>query len=470
MIDWSDVVAPLVVAGGGILALLLDAFGTRRSWRRSGIVSFLALVAALVVLLSPSRPDGLQQALGVLVVGGTLLVVLAAAVMEHEDSMPPGELHFLLLVSASGGLSMVLARDLATLVVSLELLSLPSIALVGLRRGDVDAARGAWTFFVVSVVSTAVTLLGIAFVYGVSGTLVYDELALRLSASRAPAEVVGAAVVLTVVGLLFKLGAVPLHLWVPGTYRGASVPVAAYLSVVSKAGAAGALVLLLPDAFGLQGESWRPVVAVAAALTLVVGNLGAWVQDDVVGLLAWSSIAQAGFVLAPMAVLTTPGVASAPIRYLAVYALANLVAFGVVGLVRRRWGGTSMAHVAGLVRVEPWTGSALVLALLTLAGFPPAVIGLVAKYVVLEPLLDPRFGTPYAWLAVVVALNVVVGLVYYLRLVAVVVGPVGPRLAGSTVSPSPPRAVVVARTAVLVPAAALVVTSVQPDLLLSWIP
>ncbi|MFY0407390.1 NADH-quinone oxidoreductase subunit N [Solicola sp. PLA-1-18] len=470
MIDWPDVLPALVVAGGGMLALLLDAFGTRRSWRRPGLVSFAALVVALGVVVSPARPDGLQQALCVLVLGGTLLVVLGAAVMEHEDSMPPGELHFLLLVSASGAVSMVLAQDLATLVVSLELLSLPSIALVGLRRGDVDAARGAWTFFVVSVVSTAVTLLGIAFVYGVSGTLVYDELALRLSASRAPEETVGAAVVLTVVGLLFKLGAVPLHLWVPATYRGASVPVAGYLSVVSKTGAAGALVLVLPEAFGLQGDAWRPVVAVAAALTLVVGNLGAWMQDDVVALLAWSSIAQAGFVLVPMAVLTTPGVSSAPVRYLAVYGLANLVAFGVVGLVRRRWGGTSFDHVTGLVRVEPWTGGALVLALLTLAGFPPAVVGLVAKYVVLEPLLDPRFGTPYAWLAVVAVVNVVVGLVYYLRLIVRVVGPVGTALAGSTVSPSPPRAVVVARLGVLLPAAVLVAASVHPDLLLSWIP
>ncbi|MGH3424255.1 MAG: NADH-quinone oxidoreductase subunit N [Nocardioidaceae bacterium] len=466
MIEWGTVGPALAAAVGALVALLLDAFWPHRSWRWPSVAALAGLVAAGALLLRPGGPTGVPLAVSAIVVVASLLVVLGAAVMDHEDAMPPGELHFLLLASTSGALCMVIATDLVTLVVALELLSLPSIAMVGLRRGDVAAARGAWTFFLVSAVSTAITLMGASLLYGVAGTLEYDGLASELGSSQVPDRAVAVAVLITLIGLLFKAGSVPFHMWVPDTYRGASVPVAAYLSVVSKAGAIGALIVLLAGPFADFRPQWAPFVAAVAVLSMTVGNVGALVQRDAIGLLAWSSIAQAGFVLGPMVGLPGQDGAAAPVRYLAVYALANLTAFIAAALVRRLRGGTSFGHMAGLVRSSPWTGWAMTFALLSLAGFPPAVIGLFAKYLVLRPVVDVGYG----WLAVAMAVNVALGLVYYLRLIAVLFAPLPSTDRDRAVSPSPPWAVHIAGAAMLAAAGALVVTSVAPDLMLSWLP
>lgn len=469
-LDWAALIAPLVVAVGALLTLLIDAFWPHRTWRWPAVTATATLVVACVVLgrraVVAPESSGVEVGLSLVIAVSTLLVLLSAAVMDHEDAMPPGELHFLLLASACGALTLVVARDLVTLVVSLELLSLPSIAMVGLRRGDPAAARSAWTFFLVSAVATAVTLMGISLVYGLGGSLRYPDLPDALAASGRPDRAVHAAVLLTVVGLLFKAGAVPFHMWIPDTYRGASVPVAAYLSVVSKVAAVGALIVLLGGPFAGSRTQWAPFVAVLAALSMTVGNLGALGRRDVVGLLAWSSIAQVGFVLAPVTGLATPGGGAAPVRYLAVYAVANLVAFTAVAIVRRRFGGTSFEHVQGLLRRDPAAGAALALAALTLAGFPPAVIGLFTKYLVLRPVVDAGYG----WLAVVMALNVAVGLVYYLRLVAVLAAPAVTEPGEAALSPSPPHAVRIARAAMLTGAAALVAGSFAPQLLFGWMP
>lgn len=466
MIDWDLVAAPLVVAVGAAVALLIDAFIGARSWKWPSLASGAALVLAageLVGSRGSGGPDELSLGLSLVIVLGTLMVLLSAAVMDHEDSMPPGELHFLLLASASGAMCMVVARDFVTLIVALELLSLPSIAMVGLRRGDTAAARGAWTFFLVSVVSTAVTLMGISLIYGFAGSLGFADVNAQLRGSAAPDRAIVAAVVITVVGLLFKIGAVPFHMWIPDTYRGASIPVAAYLSVVSKAGAVGALIVVLGVPFGAYDSAWAPMIAAVAALTMTVGNIGAFVQRDAVGVLAWSSIAQAGFILAPIVALGVAGGARAAVQYLAIYALANLVAFTMIALVRRRWGGTSFRHLTGLARRDPLGGACLSLALLTLAGFPPAVIGLVAKYAVLRPVVEAGYG----WLAVVMAANVALGLAYYLPMMARVLSQEGDEITVVEPSPSPPYAVGVARTSMVLGTLALIATSVYPNLILA---
>lgn len=462
-VDWDAVGPATILAVGAVIALLVDAFFPRRTWLGSGLPSTFATVLAGVELFRTDGPDSYTFALSLIVLAGTLLVVLASNVMNFENAMPPGEYHFLLLSSAAGGLLMLSARDLVTLVVAFELLSLPSIALVGLRQGDRVAIRSAWTFFLASVVSTAVTLMGISLLYGITGTLRYAEMQEALKATSFADDVVAVAVVLTVVGLLFKLGAVPFHVWIPDTYAGASVMIAGYLSTVSKAAALGAVLILLAEALPSTYDTWQPLVAVVAAITMTVGNLGALRQRDAVGLLAWSSIAQAGFLLAPAAALFATDGLDAPVQYLAVYVLANLVAFGALAVVVRMRGSTSFDELAGLARSDPWMGAALGFAALTLAGFPPAIIGLVTKYIVLRPVLDED----HTWLAVVMATNVMLGLAYYLRLVAVLVDkPNGE----AYVSPSPPVSVRVAKATVILGASGLVALSVWPDLLLSNLP
>ncbi len=462
-IDWTVAGPATILAAGALIALMVDAFFPRRTWLGSGLPSSLALVLAGLELFRTNGPDDYTFALSLIVLAGVLFVVVASNVMNFENAMPPGEYHFLLLSSAAGALLMVSARDLVTLIVALELLSLPSIALVGLRQGDRAAIRSSWTFFLASVVSTAVTLMGISLLYGITGTVDYAAMQESLKATDMPQSVVAVAVVLTLVGFLFKLGAVPFHVWIPDTYAGASVMIAGFLSAVSKAAALGAVLILLSQALPSTYDTWQPLVAIVAAVTMTIGNLGALRQRDAVGLLAWSSIAQAGFLLAPAAALFAVDGLDAPVQYLAIYVLANLVAFAALAVVVRMRGSTSFDELTGLARTDPWMGASLAFAVLTLAGFPPAVIGLVAKYVVLRPVLDDG----QIWLAVVMAVNVMIGLAYYLRLVAVLVG--RPEV-DAYVSPSPPVSVRVAKATVIVGALVLVVLSAWPDLLLSNLP
>lgn len=463
-VDWVQTGPAVIVMVGAVVGLMVDAFYPRRTWLGSGLPATVATVAAGVELIARHDDNGAPIfALSLIVLVGTLFVVVASNIMNFENAIPPGEYHFLLLSSASGALLMVSARDLVTLIVALELLSLPSIALVGLRQGDRVAIRSAWTFFLASVVSTAVTLMGISLLYGITGTLDYVRLGEALSRPDVPGSVVAVAVVLTLVGLLFKLGAVPFHAWIPDTYAGSSVMVAGYLSAVSKAAALGALLMVLDVALPHSRETWQPLVAIVAAATMTIGNLGALRQSDAIGLLAWSSIAQAGFLLAPAAALFTLHGLSAPMHYLAVYVLANLVAFAALAVVLRLRGSTQFDELRGLARTDPWMGLPLVFAALTLAGFPPAVIGLVAKYVVIRPVVDGD----HVWLAVVMAVNVMLGLAYYLRLVVILLGrPEGERY----VSPSPPFSVRIAKTTVLAGTAGLIALSAWPDLLLSHLP
>jgi NADH-quinone oxidoreductase subunit N len=461
-VDWTVAGPATIVLAGALVALLVDAFYSRRTWLGSGLPSTVAVVIATLELF---RADGPQYtvALSLVVLLGTLFVVVASNVMNFENAMPPGEYHFLLMSAAAGALLMVSARDVVTLVVALELLSLPSIALVGLRQGDTAAIRSAWTFFLASVVSTAITLMGVSLLYGVTGTLEYAGLREALVAPDVPDSVVSVAVVLTVVGLLFKLGAVPFHAWVPDAYGGTSVMVAGFLSAVSKAAALGALLVLLAEALPAAEDAWAPVVAVVAAVTMTIGNLGALRQDDAVGLLAWSSIAQAGFMLAPVVAVSGPYGGSPAVQYVAVYALANLVAFAALAVVLRLRGSTRLRDLQGMARNDPWMGIPLVLAALTLAGFPPAVIGLVTKFVVIRPVVQDD----HVWLAVVMGVNVMLGLAYYLRVVVTLCG----RADGEPyVSPSPPISVRIAKSTVLIGSATLVVLSAWPDLLLSHLP
>lgn len=462
-IDWVAAGPATILAAGAVIALLVDAFFPRRTWLGSGLPSTAALIVAGLELLRRNGDNyNTTIALSLIVIAGTLFVVLASNVMNFENAMPPGEYHFLLLSSAAGALLMVSAHDLVTLIVSLELLSLPSIALVGLRQGDRRAIRASWTFFLVSVVSTAVTLMGISLLYGIAGTLDFEGIGDALRTSDEPNSVISVAVMLTIVGLLFKLGAVPFHMWIPDAYRGAPILVAGYLSTVSKAASLGALIQILFGPLLDSYETWSVVVAVVAAVTMTIGNLGALRQTNTVGMLAWSSVAQAGFLLAPVASFGRLAYSSA-LQYLAVYVLANLVAFAALAVVLRLRGTTDYDDLRGLAREDPPTGIPLAFAALTLAGFPPAIIGLVTKYVVIRPVIEAG----ETWLAIVMAINVMLGLAYYLRFVAVLFDkPEGE----AYVSPSPPFSVRVAKTVVILGAIALVALSAWPDLLLSNLP
>ena len=457
-ISWDIFGPAIVMSGGALLALVVDLLTTKRSFALSWVAMLAGSVAALVLDL---RSAGLPVGFDGIILIGTILIVLASAVLHAENAMPPGEFQFLLGSAAAGGLVIVGAEDLITLIVGLELLTLPSIALVGLRQGDRRAIGSAWTFFLASVVATAITLMGIAMVYGLAGTLQYGELGATAGSGARAAFAVG--LVLTLIGFLFKIGTVPFHSWVPDAYRGASPVVAAFLSSVSKAATVGALLLLLYAGFPSEVSAiWLPIIAVVAVVSMTAGNVGALRQRDGVALLAWSSIAQAGFILAPALAGEALPAMNAAAQYLAVYALANIVGFIALAVVSKVRGSTSFDDLSGLARTDPWVGVPLAFAVLVLAGFPPAVIGLVAKYVVFVPVVSGG----WTWVAVIMAVNVMIGLAYYLRFVATLFAPAEPtgfRSIGGSAG------VRMATFVVLAGALALLAASVWPSAVLDFV-
>jgi NADH-quinone oxidoreductase subunit N len=458
---WGATVA--VAAAGAVAtavgAVLVGRGGPRQTFCVADDCSYLAtgrsaLVATLFALLT----------LGVLALSAPIL---------RSAQVPPGEYCFLLACSMTGGVVLGAAGDLITLIVALETLTLPLYVLVGLHRAPAGAAEqsprsdgrnleahrrsvasasAAVTFFVVSVVATAVTLLGVALLYAVTGAVHLRRLGTVFTAEPGLLDVplTSAAIALAVLGLAFKVAAVPFHAWAPATYDGAPVPVAAYLSTASKLGGVVALLAVTAPALpatvsalpatvtalpatvtalpatvtALPATVTGPVLALLAVLTMTVGNLVALRQDRMVRLLAWSSVAQAGYLVAPLGALALAGgrtpealsvAVAATVAYTVFYVLMELAAFGAVVALRPAGAdGGAIGFYRGAARRHPWVGAAFVLALVGLAGLPPGLAGLFAKVTVVRSLLHGGAG----WLAVVVALNAVVGLAYYLRVAA----------------------------------------------------
>lgn len=462
-------------------AILVGGGGERRTFCVGADCSYVfggraALVAVLVALLT----------LGVLGLSGPLL---------RAGATPVGEYCFLLAASMTGGVALGAAGDLITLIVALETLTLPLYVLVGLRRGSLASIEAAMTFFVVSVVATTLTLLGAALLYASTGALHLGRLGVLFAEQPELLDVplTTVAVALVVVGLTVKVAAVPFHAWAPTTYDGAPLPVAAYLSTVSKLGGVVALLAVVQHA--LPARTTGPVLALLAVLTMTVGNLVALRQRRTVRLLAWSSVAQAGYILAPLGALALAAgrtgdaraaAHAAAVAYTVFFVVLELAAFAAVVALRPAGAdGGTLEELRGAARRRPWAAVGLALALVGLAGLPPGLAGLFAKVTVVRSLLDGGAG----WLALVVAVNAVLGLAYYLRVVAalwstgqpaavptdptlavaptdpaaVATGPVatGPVATGPVVAPTEPAAVLVrAKPVAAVLAAATVVALV----------
>jgi NADH-quinone oxidoreductase subunit N len=433
-IDYLAIAPPLLVALLALLVLVSDAFLPAVHRRVTGwaAVGGLAVAIALLVPLAGDRRetfcvpgdgllleacsyvvDDLTLVFQALVLAGAVVCVLLSLDTVRDSAIPAGEYFFLLLASVSGALTLAASRDLLTLVVALEVVSLPAFALVALRRFDSRSGEAALKLFLVSVVSTAVMLFGLSLVYGATGQVHLARIATALDepGPRAPVLVLG--VTLALAGFGFKVAAVPFHFWAPDTYEGAPVPVAAYLSVVSKAAGFVGLALLLTEGFAPYADVWGPAIAVVAAVTMTVGNLAALRQRRAVRLLAWSSVAQSGYMLVPLgaaAVGEVDRVLPATVAYVVASGVMNLGAFSVVTLVGRHREANRLEDYRALGRTEPLSAFALAFSLACLAGLPPGLLGLFAKIVVFQAPVDQGVG----WLAVVMAVNVVVGLYYYL--------------------------------------------------------
>ncbi len=440
-VDWLTIAPPTVAAVVGLVVLVADLFVGEHRKALLGRVSVAGLalsVLALLPLLDGDRStfcladdagvcsytaDRFALVVQFLVLGGALLTALLSmtALKDARRELPEGEFWFLLLSSAAGAALLPASRDLATLIVALEVASLPAFALVGLRYGDRRSSEAALKFFLSSVTATAVSLLGVSFLYAATGTLYLTEIAERIQGVDGQLQTLTqAGVVLTLIGFAFKTAAVPFHFWVPDTYVGAPLPVAAYLSVVGKAVGFSGLILVTVVALPSYADVWGPALAVLAALTMTVGNVGALRQQatraySAVRLLAWSSVGQAGYLLVPIAAAAYSDDARQPIgstvAYALMYAAVNLGAFAVAALVARTKPLNRVSDYRGLYAASPLTALLLGFFLLCLAGLPPGVIGLFAKVTVFSAAVDAGLG----WLAVVMAVNVVIALFYYLQ-------------------------------------------------------
>ncbi|BCM68793.1 hypothetical protein EASAB2608_04127 [Streptomyces sp. EAS-AB2608] len=440
-VDWLAIAPPTIAAVVALAVLVADLFVPEPRKALLGWASVAGLAAATLMLLplldgdrstfcvtGPARAcsytaDHFTLVIQFLVLGGALLAALLSVTHLDDDRrrVPAGEFWFLLLSSAAGAALLPASRDLATLIVALEVASLPAFALVGIRHGDERSSEAALKFFLSSVTATAVSLMGISFLYASTGTLHLTQLAQRLPQVDGQLHTLTqAGVVLTLVGFAFKTAAVPFHFWVPDTYVGAPLPVAAYLSVVGKAVGFSGLILVTVVGFPSYADVWGPALAALAALTMTVGNVAALRQQatraySAVRLLAWSSVGQAGYLLVPIAAAgytdDTQKAIGSTVAYALMYAAVNLGAFAVAALVGRGRALNRISDYRGLYATNPLSALLLAFFLLCLAGLPPGVIGLFAKVTVFSAAVDAGLG----WLAVVMALNVVIALFYYLQ-------------------------------------------------------
>jgi NADH-quinone oxidoreductase subunit N len=356
---------------------------------------------------------------------GSLLAILAISWRFFaEGRYFQGEYYFLLLTSFIGMLVMPSARDLLLLFVALETVSIPAFVMAGLRKRDLYSSEAALKFFLIGVLSVALMLFGMSMVYGFTGSTELSAIAAALEGDTAPAPLLLASVMLVIVGFAFKVSAVPFHFWAPDTYAGSPMPVAAMLAVASKAAGFAGLAAVAFIAFEPVADVWAPVLGVLAILTMTLGNLIALQQRDVVRLLAYSSVAQAGYMLIPFG-LARPGAdavneaaVQAVLFYLVAYAVMNIGAFGVVIAVNRRTGLRSIADYAGLGQRSPLLGLAFATFLLSLGG-APATVGLWAKFAILQAVTVEVtvFGIVLASFLVI---NSVIAFFYYLKVVKTV--------------------------------------------------
>jgi NADH-quinone oxidoreductase subunit N len=343
----------------------------------------------------------------------------------RDRGMWKGELFTLTLFALLGTLLMISANHLLVIYLGLELQALSMYALVALRRDDARASEAAMKYFVLGALASGFLLYGMSMLYGGSGTLDIDELARRVAtgqvASRA-ALLLG--VVFVVAGLAFKLGAVPFHMWVPDVYHGAPTPVTLLIGSAPKLAIFAIGYRILVEGLLPLAVDWQKMLIVLAVASLVLGNLTAIAQTNLKRMLAYSTIAQMGFVLLGMLSGVTRGdpaatatAYSAAMFYVVTYALTTLGTFGMILLLARAdFEAEEIADLKGLNRRSPWYAFVMLILMFSLAGIPPTV-GFYAKFVVLQALLAEGVTSAMVWLAVIAVVFSVIGAFYYLRVV-----------------------------------------------------
>jgi NADH-quinone oxidoreductase subunit N len=428
-VDWHAVAPELVLSAAACLVLVADLFlPDEAKWlamplSAAGILATLAAVVSLigedrVTLAGSFEVDPFSLLFkGLFCVIG--LVVLAISYNYFRAGRYyQGEYYFLMLCSLLGGIVMASSRDLISVFIAIELISVPAFVMSGLRKRDAKSNEAALKFFLFGVLSTAVMLYGMSLIYGITQGQTNLEAIRGALTGIGDDPIVVLGVFFVVVGFAFKISAVPFHFWAPDTYEGAPSPVAAFLSTASKIGGFVGLLVLMFRAFPEVADTWRPAFAILATLTMTVGNFIALRQRQIIRLLAYSGIAQSGYVLVAFALIDAGDIDASrqafqsAVIYLAIYGVMDLGAFAAAVAFARRGGTYFIDDYAGLWQRSPALALLLAGFLISLAGAPP-MAGAWAKLFVFLAAIEAGVY----WLAVVMGVNAVVAAWYYLAVV-----------------------------------------------------
>jgi NADH-quinone oxidoreductase subunit N len=420
----------LIVVGWASLLLLIDLFIPKpRGWI-TPLLAALGLIAAIITLLLQFNIETSAFA-GMIIVDGFasllqllfLVLGLMAIAMAYDYlrrlEIARGEYYILLMFSLSGMMLMASAGDLIVVFVSLELLSIPLYVLAGFARPKIESEESAMKYFLLGAFASGFVVYGIALIFGVTGTTQLSGVfeSLKAASTIPTLAMVGGGMI--IVGLGFKVAAVPFHMWTPDVYQGAPTSVTAFMSVGAKAGGFAALLRIFLAAFPEVATIWGPLTMWIAALTMAWGNVAAIAQKNIKRMLAYSSIAHAGYIFMALPAAAVPAVAPEALRgalfYLIAYGITNLGAWGIVlALEKTEGSGLEIEDYAGLGSKYPALALAMTVFMLSLTGVPPTV-GFMGKFYLFRAAIDADLF----WLAIVGVITSLISAYYYLRVIVV---------------------------------------------------
>lgn len=428
-IDWHGIAPELIVVIGALTILIVDLFLKKRSsWKTSNIAA-LTFLAALIPVVTLAL-DGANRTMfnGAYVVDnqalafkaffliGAYICVLLSGDYIREGDYFQAEFWFLLTMSVLGMTTLASSRDLISLFVSIETVTIPTFVMASWRKRDPKSNEAGIKYYLIGVMSSAIMLYGMSFIVGFSGSTLFSDIAKYFATANIPV-LANLAVIFTVIGFAFKISAVPFHQWAPDAYQGAPTPVTAFLSVLSKGAGFVGLLLLGQYVFISENKIWMPILLVMVTGSLIVGNFTALKQTNIVRMLAYSSIAQGGFILLPVALITTQdtgqldSAVQSTFVYLSIYLFANLGAFATIIATTRRIKSGEISSYNGLGKREPFLAVSLSIFLFSLAGVPP-LAGWFAKFVMFKSALEVNTAASIS-LAAVAAVASVVAFTYY---------------------------------------------------------
>jgi NADH-quinone oxidoreductase subunit N len=439
---WFQIVPLLVVAIGGFALMLVDALGREDSSELAtlaAVIAFAAAAVAAVIATGAKVPgplpagvapylafDNLTQFVTVVVCMGTGMSALLAGGYLREHALERGEFYALLLLSAFGAIVLAASTDLLSLFIGLETMSLGVYSMVAFRRGSPRAAEGGIKYFLLGSFAAAILLFGSALLYGSTGHTDFTGIGEVVRAGDAEPRLLILGMLMLLVGLLFKVSAVPFHMWTPDAYEGAVTPATTFMSVVVKAAAFAVMVRVVLVCFGDELSSslstgWPGVLAALAAITMVYGNVAAAMQRSVKRMLAYSSIAHAGYILVGVVTLSSPDptvrqtAVSGVLFYLLAYTVSNVLAFGSL-IAMGSYGKEAVSYedLAGVGRRHPLVALPFIVGALSLMGFPPTA-GFLGKWYVFSAAVAS--GDQLLWLVILGVLTSVIGAYYYLRVI-----------------------------------------------------